>query len=175
MKRKREDEFQCETVEEVKQRSTDKCGGDGVAWFRGYESPKIPDEDWLTTTTAMKLNRGTRVWLQTRFIRRLCCLRAMRNGVGPILVITAMNWMTNSYFLLGQKRERRLTVKIFLVFPKEHPTVKKALILQVPSLQAAACSLDDSDTSIQVQQTQCSSAIILLSFLPVVNSIIFFV
>ncbi|XP_057460105.1 mitogen-activated protein kinase kinase kinase 20-like [Actinidia eriantha] len=35
MKRKREDEFQCETVEEVKQRSTDKCGGDGVAWFRG--------------------------------------------------------------------------------------------------------------------------------------------
>ncbi|GFZ04012.1 mitogen-activated protein kinase kinase kinase 21 [Actinidia rufa] len=35
MKRKREDEFQCETVEEVKQRSTDKCGGDGVTWFRG--------------------------------------------------------------------------------------------------------------------------------------------
>ncbi|GFZ17260.1 mitogen-activated protein kinase kinase kinase 21 [Actinidia rufa] len=35
MKRKREVEFQCEKVEEVKQRSTDKCGGDGVAWFRG--------------------------------------------------------------------------------------------------------------------------------------------
>ncbi|PSR89369.1 Mitogen-activated protein kinase kinase [Actinidia chinensis var. chinensis] len=35
MKRKREVEFQCEKVEEVKQRSTDKCSGDGVAWFRG--------------------------------------------------------------------------------------------------------------------------------------------
>ena len=35
MKRKREDEFQCEKVEEVKQRSTAKFGGDGVSWFRG--------------------------------------------------------------------------------------------------------------------------------------------
>ncbi|GFZ04011.1 mitogen-activated protein kinase kinase kinase 21 [Actinidia rufa] len=32
MKRKREDEFQCE---KVKQRSTTKFGGDGLSWFRG--------------------------------------------------------------------------------------------------------------------------------------------
>ncbi|GFZ04009.1 mitogen-activated protein kinase kinase kinase 15 [Actinidia rufa] len=35
MKRKREDEFQCEKVEEVKKSSTAKFGGDGVSWFRG--------------------------------------------------------------------------------------------------------------------------------------------
>ena len=67
----------------------------------------------------------------------------MRNGVGPpILVNKAMNWMKNSYFLLVQKRERRLKVMIFLVFPKqEHRKVKKAFILQALSLQVAASSL----------------------------------
>ncbi|GFZ17261.1 hypothetical protein Acr_26g0005310 [Actinidia rufa] len=50
----------------------------------------------------------------------MCYLRAMRNAVvPPILLITYMNQLRNYRVLFGQKRERRLTVEIFLVFPKQ--------------------------------------------------------